>query len=90
MPYCHTPPALKSDLPKLSVELYRSRSEDQFMRLANTRNSGRVSRSPTSGLNVGAIVGLAPNLKPVADLLEVDEVVWADVAAAAKANKVTA
>jgi hypothetical protein len=53
----------------ISCALCHSTVDDSFAPGIGRRLDGWANRD----LNVGAIVGLAPNLKPVADLLEVDE-----------------
>jgi mono/diheme cytochrome c family protein len=53
----------------ISCALCHTTVDDSFAPGIGKRLDGWANRD----LNVGAIVGLAPNLKPVADLLEVDE-----------------
>ncbi len=53
----------------ISCAFCHSTVDDSFAPGIGKRLDGWANRD----LNVGAIVGLAPNLKPVADLLEVDE-----------------
>lgn len=53
----------------ISCALCHSTVDDSFAQGIGKRLDGWANRD----LNVGAIVGLAPNLKPVTDLLEVDE-----------------
>lgn len=53
----------------LSCALCHSTVDDSFAPGIGKRLDGWANRD----LNVGAIVGLAPNLKPITDLLEVDE-----------------
>jgi hypothetical protein len=53
----------------ISCALCHTAVDDSFAPGIGKRLDGWANRD----LNVGAIVGLAPNLKPVADLLEVDE-----------------
>ena len=53
----------------ISCALCHSTVDDSLAPGVGKRLDGWANRD----LNVGAIVGLAPNLKPVADLLEVDE-----------------
>jgi hypothetical protein len=53
----------------ISCALCHTAVDDSFALGIGKRLDGWANRD----LNVGAIVGLAPNLKPVADLLEVDE-----------------
>ncbi|HKG20559.1 MAG TPA: hypothetical protein VKC34_01555 [Blastocatellia bacterium] len=53
----------------ISCALCHATVDDSFAPGIGKRLDGWANRD----LNVGAIIGLAPNLKPVADLLEVDE-----------------
>jgi hypothetical protein len=53
----------------ISCALCHTTVDDSFAPGIGKRLDGWANRD----LNVGAVVGLAPNLKPVADLLEVDE-----------------
>ncbi|HEY7546735.1 MAG TPA: hypothetical protein VID27_17720 [Blastocatellia bacterium] len=53
----------------ISCAVCHSTVDDSFAPGIGKRLDGWANRD----LNVGAIIGLAPNLKPVADLLEVDE-----------------
>ena len=53
----------------ISCALCHTTVDDSFASGIGKRLDGWANRD----LNVGAIIGLAPNLKPVADLLEVDE-----------------
>jgi hypothetical protein len=53
----------------ISCAVCHSTVDDSFAPGIGSRLDGWANRD----LNVGAIVGLSPNLKPVADLLEVDE-----------------
>jgi hypothetical protein len=53
----------------ISCALCHTTVDDSFAPGIGKRLDGWANRD----LNVGAVIGLAPNLKPVADLLEVDE-----------------